>query len=210
MKYVKMLGLAAIAAMALSAVAGASTASATELCSTNTSPCSGTMYPVGTEIKAELKAGGAGAVITNNITNWTCKKSAISGKTTTTGSATETVLGQITALTFTECTNTAGEKCTAEAVHLPYKAEIHATGGGNGTLTVSSGGNGNPGEILVCGTDINCTFSFATASLSLTGGNPAILKAGKIKLETAGGICPAEASWDAEYEVTSPKPLFVV
>ena len=43
MKHLKMLGLALLAAAALTALLGAGTASATELCSTNTSPCTGTM-----------------------------------------------------------------------------------------------------------------------------------------------------------------------
>jgi hypothetical protein len=207
MKYAKMLGLAVMAAMALSAVVGASTASATELCKEN--PCNGTMYPAETAVTAQLKTGAV-AELTSPITNVTCKKSTTSGKTTTTGSATETVLGQITALTFTECTDTAGEKCTAEAVNLPYKGEIHATGGGNGTLTVSSSGKGNPGATVVCGLVINCTFSTALASLSVTGGNPALAVANKIGLNLAGGVCPTEAHWDSQYEVTAPKPLFVL
>lgn len=210
MKYAKMLGLAVMAAMALSAIAGASTASATELCSVNAAGCSGgTMYPAETVVSAQLKTGAV-AELTSPITNVTCKKSTTSGKTTTTGSATETVLGQITALTFTECTDTAGEKCTAEAVNLPYKGEIHATGSGNGTLTVSSSGKGNPGATVVCGLVINCTFSTALASLSVTGGNPALAVANKIGLNLAGGICPTEAHWDSQYEVTAPKPLFVL
>jgi hypothetical protein len=209
MKYVKMLGLAVMAAMALSAVAGASTASATELCSINAAGCSGgTMYPVGTEIKAELN--GVAAELTTPITTVKCKKSTTAGKTTTTGSATETVLGQITSLKFEECTDTAGDTCTATAVHLPYKGEIHATEKGNGTLTVTSGGTGEPGATVVCAEVINCTFTTATASLSVTGGNPALALASKIPLNLAGGICPLEAHWDSQYKVTAPNPLFVV
>lgn len=212
MKHVKMLGLAAVAAMALMAVVGAGTASATELCSTNTSPCTGTMYPSGTKIESKLKAG-ATALLTNNITNVTCKKSTVTGSTTSTGSSTETVLGTISALTFTECTNSFGENCTASAINLPYKGEIHTTeaaSNGNGKLTVSSSGKGNPGATVVCGALINCTFTTALATLHVAGGNPAVATASKISLLRSGGFCPKEAFWDAEYEVTTPKPLFVI
>lgn len=41
MKQVKMLGLAAVAALGLMAIVGAGSASATELCSSNTNPCGG-------------------------------------------------------------------------------------------------------------------------------------------------------------------------
>jgi len=212
MKNLKMLGLAAVAAMALMAMVGAGTASATELCSTNTSPCTGTKYLSGTTISAQLKAG-TGAVLTNSISNVTCKKSTVDITTTSSGGSGVAVTGtapKTTGLTFSECTNSFGETCTAEVVDLPYSGSVTATGKGNGSMTVQADGSGNPGAKVVCGSLINCTFKTASATLTVTGGNPAIAAANAIELTREGGFCPTTSKWDAEYEVTAPKPLFVV
>jgi len=209
MKQFKMLGLAAVAALGLMAMVGAGTASATELCSTNTSPCTGTMYPAGTVVSAQLKAGTV-ANLTNPISNVICQKSTTTGKTTTTGEKGVAVTGTIETLTFTECKTASGVACTVKAVNLSYTASITATGLGNGTLTVTKDSSGDPGATVECASLINCTFSTASASLGVTGGNPAIAKANGIALTPKGLTCPLESHWDAEYEVTAPKPLFIV
>src|SRR4051794_37824167 len=210
MKQFKMLGLAAIAALGLMVMVGAGTASATELCSTNTSPCTGTVYTSGTTVSAQLKAGTT-AVLTNPISDVICTKSTTTGKTTSNGGGKGVpVTGKIESLEFTGCQTRSGVACTVKTLNIPYSASITATGSGNGTLTVTSGGTGNPGATVVCATLINCTFSTASASLGVTGGNPAFAKANAIALTPSGGICPLESHWDAEYEVTAPKPLFIV
>ena len=198
MKHVKMLGLAIVAALALTAVVGAGTASATVICSTN--PC-GTHYASGTTISGSSNH----AVLTTNIDTVTCTSSGFSGKTTTTGGANETVKGTISSLTFSGCTNKEGEKCNVSSVNTPYNAEVHASGKGNGTLTVFNGG-----AFVDCGSFINCTFTAATASLSVTGGTPATAKANGISLSSSGFLCPSTATWTATYTVTSPKSLFVL
>ena len=212
MKQVKMLGLAAVAALGLMAMLGAGTASATELCSANASPCEApnTMYASGTAVSAQLKAGTV-ANLTNPISNVTCKKSTTTGKTTNTGAKGVAVTGTTETLTFTECETAGAVKCTVETVNLPYTDSITANGLGGGTLTVTKDLSGDPGAKVVCGLVINCTFTTADASLGVTGGNPmAFAKANAITLTQNGVTCPSEAHWDAEYEVTAPKPLFVV
>lgn len=209
MKQFKMLGLAAVAALGLMALAGAGTASATELCSTNTSPCTGTVYTSGHGVSAQLKAGTT-ANLTNPISNVICQKSTTAGKTTNTGSKGVAVTGTIESLGFTECKTASGVACTVKTLNIPYAASIVATGSGNGTLTVKSGGSGEPGATVECGSLIICTFSTASAVLEVTGGNPAIAKANGIALQPKGITCPLESHWDAEYEVLEPKPLFIV
>lgn len=211
MKHLKILGLAVVAAMALAAFAGASTASATELCSTNTSPCTGTKYGSGTTVHTVLKSSTV-ATLTNPITNVTCTESTTHGTTTNAGGKGVAVTGKITTFTFGGCKTSGGTPCTVTSVNVGtgYNASIAATGGGNGTLTVTSSNVGNPGAKVECGILINCTFTTASAALGVTGGNPAIAKANAIPLLRAGGFCPSEAKWDAEYEVLQPKPLFIV
>src|SRR5215475_10610476 len=106
MKYLKMLGLAAVAAMALMAFVGAATASATVLCSTNTSPCpAGQKWPVGTQIEF--------TVTQKTTANWeetagnvleTCTGGKIKGEITNAGSVTEAVKIQATEVSWTGCT----------------------------------------------------------------------------------------------------------
>jgi hypothetical protein len=209
MKQFKMLGLAAVAALGLMAMAGVSTASATELCSTNTQPCTGTVYTSGHAVSAQLKAGTV-TTLTNPISNVICTKSTFTGKTTNTGGKGIAVTGTIESLGFTECTLASGPQCTVNTLNIPYAASITATGSGNGTLTFTNDGNGSPGVKVECGIFFNCTLQTADPVLGVTGGNPAIAKANAIPLTAKGITCPSEAKWDAEYEVLEPKPLFIV
>lgn len=214
MKHAKIIGLAAIAVLAVTAFVGVASASAasTELCSTNTAPCSGTKYLSGTSVSAKLK-GTSVAKLETNLVTVTCTASTVGGKTTSSGGA-GAVTGQISSLTFGgTCKTGGGTTCEVTVLHLatPYNASIEATGGGNGAMTVTTGSSGKPGATVHCGSFINCSFETASAALTVTGGNPAVAKAEGIELEHSNGaFCPAEAFWTAEYEVTAPKPLFVV
>src|SRR5881227_2620158 len=101
------LTLALAAAMALMGLIGSGTASATELCSTNTSPCTGTKYSSGTTVTAQLKSGTS-AVLTNSISNETCKKSTLDMTTTSSGGSGVSVgatMPKVSGMTFSECTN---------------------------------------------------------------------------------------------------------
>ncbi|MGN6256701.1 MAG: hypothetical protein ACTHN3_02980 [Solirubrobacterales bacterium] len=215
MKHLKMLGLAVLAAGALSALIGAGTASATVLCSTNTNPCTGTKYPSGTSVSGSL-VSGTNAVLVTGSGEVTCTKSTISGKTTSAGSSTTTVTGEITAVSFTGCTESVfHSSCTVTSENLPWKVEVHSSStNGNGAMTAFSSGKGNPGAIVECSFFVNCTYSTTSATLSVTGGNPAKVLASKVPLAaTTSGThttCPSNtATWTAEYEITTPKPLFV-
>jgi len=205
MKHLKMIGLAVVAALAIMAVAGAAGASAKSiLCSTNTHPCTGTKYGAGTKLTSTLKTGTV-ATLTTSIGNVVCKKSTVSGATTNGEGH-----GEISGLTFTECA-LGGTACTVSAVNLNYTATaIAGATTGNGTLTISpKGAQGAPGASVVCGAFINCTFQSSDLVLDVTGGNPAVIVASSEALTRSGGFCPSTSLWDAEYEVTSPKPLFL-
>ena len=82
MRNIKILGLGLLAAMAAMAIMGAGTASATKLCSVNTSPCpAGNTYGKGTSIKTQLVAGTK-SVMTSGFVTITCTESSMNGKTT--------------------------------------------------------------------------------------------------------------------------------
>src|SRR5918994_4037099 len=116
MKYIKMLGLLAVAAAALMAFAG--TASATVL------EGSGGNLPSGTKIDST----GTNAVLQAGFSTITCEHSEVDGKTSNAGGAGESVEGSITNLSFTLCDATVKVKKAGKLI-------VHWTSGQNGTVT---------------------------------------------------------------------------
>lgn len=203
MRNMKILGLCLLAAMAAMAFMGAGTASATKLCSVNTSPCpAGNTYGKGTAIKAQLVAG-TNSTMASGFVNISCSESTISGKTTNEGGA-GAVTGTISSVTWKGCTSGLGA-CTASALNTPWSAEVTGSGG-NGTMSISGAG----GKFTCGGT--TCEYSASKASVSVSGGNPATIKASSISFSKIGGgfLCSSTASWSGTYEATAPKPLFIV
>ena len=215
MKYVKILGLAAVAAMALMAFLGASTASATVLCKTTpvTGVCpEGWDYPKETVIHASLEKETSAELWRSNEKNEeielvdTCTASTVEGITTNTGGSAETVKGPITALTWGE----PGTACTRPTTtSVPGSLEVHAIGDThNGTLT----GSGSSVQVeTVFG---KCTYGTGE-NLDLgivTGGSMATIDIdAKVTLvkDDGIGICPKTTRWTAKYTVTNPEPLYV-
>lgn len=209
MRFIKMLGLAAAAAMALMGFLGAGTASATTLCKTvpdASGNCEAAWhYPVGTQIHATLEGSAILEDTSGNVLD-TCTESTILAHTTTTGGATETVKGQITALSWgsgtTPCTATTDTVAGALGT-----LEVHAeTPHGNGTLT----GAGSKVAVTLFG--VTCTYGtgIGTDLGTVTGGNPATIDVNAVISKQEGGfLCPSTTKWTASYVVTSPTPLYV-
>jgi hypothetical protein len=202
MKYLKMIGLAVVAAMALVAFVGASSASAVTLCKANEETCAaGNRYPSGTVIKAHSPEA-----VLKGFATVTCESDVVDETKAETGNP---LLDLITSLTFTNCKGC--EK--AEAINLPYKTELFWTSGTNGSLKVSSDGKGSPGANLTNCSGFNCTFvaKGGVATLSVTGGNPAKVTATNVALERTGGsfLCGGTATWNAVYTATSPTSIWV-
>jgi hypothetical protein len=205
MKHMKMLGLCLAGVLAAMALLGAGTASATKLCSENKSPCpAGSTIKTGAALSGKLVAGTKAVFVTSVLTV-ECSESTISGKTTNEGGgAGVNVKGEITAVEWKSCVSGSGGACTTTALGLPWLTEVSGTGG-SGTMTVSNA----LGKFSCSG--ITCEYEAKTASTSVTGGNPAIVKANKVSFaKKSGFFCPATATWSSEYEITTPKPLFVV
>jgi hypothetical protein len=208
MKYLKILGLAAIAALALTAFVGAGTASASRLCKTTVAICPDAWdWPTGTEIHAVLDSKTA-ILEVSGVTEDTCTGSTVQGKTTNTGGSSETVDGEISSLTFTGCTMTTK---VLKGGTLVIHADPNEKGEDVGAGTLTSEG----AEVTVvafgfisciaktgAGTDIGTLDEPASASQDAT-----MTVNGTIPLLGAG--CPASAKWTAEYTVTTPTPLYV-
>jgi len=216
LKYLKILGLAAIVAAAFTALVGVGSASAaSELCKEKVSPCpAASVYPAGTV----LEATSTNATLTSSLGNVVCTHSLITGKTTTAGSTKTNVEGLIEKVSFTGCSLTTPfsggtHACSVTAINLSWKAVLVKTVAPNGTLTVSSGGLGDPGAKVDCGANVlRCQFTSSAIALDVTGGAPATILAKEEPLTRTvyeGGLCPSSATWDANYTVIKPNPLYV-
>jgi hypothetical protein len=206
MKKLLRTALAGVLVLLIAMAFGTAAASATEFCSTNTSPCTGTMYGPGTKLSGKLTTGKV-ATLTNSISNITCKQAAMAGQMTTTGgSGTTPISGEVTAVTWTECTTSFGTACTVTVTGIPWKLTGEKTGETTFKVVVS----GSPGVTVVCGSLINCTFSQTSLTLTGVNGSPARVTATAVGLNTSGAFCPKTASYDAEYDVTAPNPLYAV
>jgi hypothetical protein len=187
MKYIKMLGLLAVAAAAFMAFAG--TASATVLKSGGTTLGSGT----------KIESTGTNAVLKAGFATIECAHSEVDGKTSNTGGASETVEGAISTLSFKECNATVNVLKKGSLI-------VHHTSGSNGTVT-SQGA-----EVTVAIGSTSCTYGTPTATSigTLSGGGPAVLNASANLERVAGGfLCANPATWTAKYTVTTPNPLEV-
>ena len=207
MKYIKMLGLAAIAAAALAALLGAGTASATVLCEVTPAPnthCGATNHvKSGTELDFSLESGTS-TLLKGPFgeTIATCTESTVKDKTTTTGSTTETVKGEVKALSFTSCNRPV-------TVVSGGSLEVHHESGfDNGTVT-SSGATIEIHNVPLLGTckyTTNATDIGTLTGKSPAGGPPTFHIGATITSENG---CPTGA-WSGKYVYTGSTPFDVV
>ena len=216
MRYLKIIGIAAVAAMAITAVAGVGTApAATKLCAqvdgTNGNGCPGQKREPGNNVHIEAKS--TNATLTTSITNVICEESAttLHADTSTNVEPNTSITGAVTALSFTKCKTSSGTACTVEVIGLSgggtYPSHLLGTSDGltdHSRLQVTGGK-----AKVVCGFLINCTFSTTSAVLNGVNGSPTTFTASKVKLNSEGGFCPATAEWDAIYSVTTPTGLTI-
>jgi len=191
MKYVKMLGLLAVAAAALMAFAGSASASSL------TSP-TGTTLGKGTIIRAS----STNSSLTGTI-NISCKKSEVEGEVTNAGGAGVTVEGTVTKLTF--------EECDPHTVTVIKKGtlSLHVNETNMGTLTSSGAEVTVLTHSVFLGT-IHCIYKTNNTPIgTVTGGEPATLHATSQSLERISTDfgCGEHSTWNGDYTINSPNPL---
>lgn len=202
MKYVKILGLLALAVTAL--MAFAATASATTLTTETdgTTPYSGTIHAT------------AGTLLMHGVATIECHESTIQGDVTDAGGPdeTHTVKVSLTSLTYSNCT---GDNHIT--VNKPGILEIHTdtqgVNDGNGTVTWSGA------EITwqITSLGLSCVFTtnatdFGTLTGSRRSGHPeATLTVASAKIPRTGGsiFCGSSSTWTGEYTITTPGYLDV-
>jgi len=207
MKFLKVLGLAAVAAAALMAFVGAQTASATVLCkvqgtgaTTGTTCPEGEAYSSGQEIHAVLDPGTK-ATLKTEFKTIECTESTVKGSTS--AEVEETLSGPEGTLTFGGC------NCTVTVLKAGTVSITWISGTHNATLK-SNGSESTVSCSTIFGT-VHCIYVTENTDLgTLTGGNPATLDANaEIPRLATSALCSAKALWEAKYEVTTPKPLYV-
>lgn len=191
MKYLKMFGLAALAA-ALMAFFAVGTASATIIESTT-----GVPLKAGTVIKAENEGH---VTLHPPIGSVTCAKSHIEGTTTNDGGSGINVKGTVKTVRWSECNGTV---TTLKEGSLEVAS--------NGALT-SSGT-----EVTVSLSGFHCIFSTSNTPIGTVTSSPNHTSDAtfhiKAQIERTGGtsgiFCGSTAEWTGSYKVTSPTPLFI-
>ncbi len=199
MRYLKMLGLAAIAAAALMAFVGTGASSATVLCSTTASPCpEAQKWPNGTRLEFSLASGTSLLWTNGKETLETCKGSTFRTEITNKGSEASTVTSENQALTFSQCTFPSG---TTKLGGL----EIHNIAGtSNGTIT-SVGEIGWTFNSILFG---SCLYGWTNGGVvgTITEGKPATIHLNTqiVKLPGSGAACPPNGELAGTYTLTEP------
>lgn len=203
MRYLKMLAIAAVAAMALTAFVGAGSASATVLCKTAIKEgCaeSGWAYPVGTVVDLSL-TGTTVTETTGGILADTCLQGTLKGETTNAGSSSETVDWNVSEMWSRECS-----RITTPLANGSLEVEW-IPGTNNGTLI---GRNTEVTKNTIFGTCNYGTVAGGNYYGTVNGGNPATVSTEAVFPKLAGNAtCPADVRWTGSYAIPSPEPLYI-
>ncbi len=194
--------LAAIGAMALIGVGSASAESGTvTLCKVKQLACPvASQYPAGTVVKGKLKTGTK-AVLSGSL-KVECEESGVALQTKGEQLG-KTLLGSFTELTFKKCTT-----CPTVTSLLALFGEAHLRSSGNlkGVLTVLT----PTVHLEGCFGFAKCTVSASAVELDAdTTVEPGTIKAENEKLSVSGFGCGTEGTWNAEYVLTAPTPLYI-
>jgi hypothetical protein len=204
-KYVTLLGLAAVTAMAVMAFAGAGSASATVLCKTTVTPCpEGWDYGAGTKVDASLEPGSTAVLETSGGgLEDTCSESTVKGEQENTGSTTETVKVTVTELTFGKCTK------PTKVIEGHGTLEFHWIEGTH-DATVTAIGFEVTVEAI---SGVSCVYTAGAATdlgVGTSGSMGTIDVSAVVKKKSGAFLCPASSVWTASYTITEPEPIYVV
>lgn len=193
MKFLRVVGLAAVVAIVIACALGAGSASATVLCKTNTTPC-GSKYGVFSSIEFRLSTGTK-SVLKAGFATVECEESAIRGEIFgSEGGGGFEISIPLETLAFGKC------NCTVKTLST-----------GNADLAWTSGTmNANVRAVnyeieVKCGEIKSCRFGIVTnEKITFTGGNPAQLAAAEAPMTKVSGpaTCLATSKWSAKYTAT--------
>jgi hypothetical protein len=203
MRYLKMFGLAVVAAVVAMAFVGAGSASATVVCKTTpvNTDC-GVSWEVITNQSVEASSEEKTSVVfedTSGHSVSTCGNGGYKGMLTNSGSKTETARGFTEEFTFSGCV-------AAVKVIMPGTFEIHANDSNQGTFT------GSEMYVTVSSTLTGSCVYGTSGTLpigTMQGGKIATFNLNAAFEKTEGGFaCPASVRWTATYKITKPENLY--
>ena len=197
MKHVKLPGLIAVAAMALMALLGVGTASATVLCktATNGAEC-GEAWKFSGTVKGALATGTSAKLSnTGGETLTTCTSGSAAG-TVSAGGPTSTVTGESTGLSLGGCNNTTDilKGCSGEIHYI--------SGTSNGTETIK----GCETTTLLSG--VSCTYGAGENTVAVVPESKSgeAVPVNEVVNKVAGSfLCPTTAVTEATVVRTSPE-----
>ena len=198
MKYLKALGLAALAVAVLAAFMGAANAQATVLCKTNAgAECGVEKWPVGTKMNTQLEIAEL-FTLKNTVgeVEVECKESAQQIVIENAGSATTTVVGKVAGASIT------WGACSATTTTISGgEVEFHWTNGTNNAAVTGKGIS-----VKFEGGGLTCIYGFGAGMIpvgTFTGGfTPRIdLKAVVTKQAGSSFLCQTDQIMEGEYEV---------
>lgn len=197
MKYLKMFGLATVAAAAVTAFLGAGSASAIVLCTKNENPCR--KENTITTLQATLKASETSALEeTSGSAISTCTAVDFDSKVSSNGTV---ITGTIPTMDLTNCSPTTDVVKTGE-IEIKENAEHEVEVIAKGT------------EITVPVLGVSCTYGAGVAANlgHLLTGEPASFVIDTTLNKSAGGIlCPSDARWTGgTWPITNHKAVYVV
>jgi hypothetical protein len=219
-KYLKMLGLAAVAAMAAMSFIGATSASATVLCKVEPLLVNELLICHRDQVDRSKPSIIGTSTETSKLLNATkealveCTESTTEGEITTAseeGNLASSLLGTITKLTF-------GGKCTS---HVPLceskapevkhnsetKAQVHLTYVKNHTSTIEILKPTTVLTLYCFGIPVKCTYADDDTVAGSYDDKTMLLSISAKVTSLSGGFCPAEGVEDVTYKMTTSNGL---
>jgi len=213
MRSLKTLVVTVGASMALVVAFGGSTASATQLCKETDTWQKCTAYHGYNTLVTNHFALGTKTKFFSNLSNFSCQRSYMTGNISSTGGWTLSIKNS--ALEFKECTREGGLYCTMSSLdpgqimieYNSYWTENRKVWGLNQKFEVRCP-HSHPLFDATCYYISPAWTYFGRIS---EGWFPRIGVSAKLSLYAGSSeICGSSATWEAEYEVMNPRPLWVV
>jgi hypothetical protein len=198
MRYVKLLGTVAAGLLAVIAVAGAGSASATVLCKEATSPCpAGKRYEKGTEVAAESSSSlkSTFATVTCSTAKIMIKIKAESGKP---------LPAEVNTAEWEGCKDQSSNSCTVKATEIAWKASFEWISGSNAKLIFE-----NPRLEFTCGKE-TCKYGAAAETGTFIGGEVFEIELGSTTLERqlGSGLACSTTATSATQRMASTKTYY--
>lgn len=193
-----MLGLVVIAALALTAIIGAGSASATVLCKKNATPCGGENWAKNQAFKSSLETGTEAVFkFTVESGGWKvrCTTSTMDGSIENAGGAGDVIV-DLETLAFGNC------GCPVNTLKDGSISVKHTATTMNGSVTTA-----NREVTFSC--MAHCVYGDGAMG-TLTGGAMGTIDVNGTMVKVSGSaFCPPTITWKASYTVTAPEPLYV-